>query len=79
VCVATRLLLRTLSGFQAVVILAERGMGVDAQTLVRGLYENGLWLGFLRLRPAEAVEALLIDELRSQRGARQGFARPDRA
>lgn len=74
-----RLLIRSLSGFQAAVLLAERGMGIEAQTLVRGLYENALWLGYLVRTPIEAVEALLADELRSQRGRDKaildGFAR----
>lgn len=73
VCVATRLLIRSLSGFQAAVILVERGMTMEAETLVRGLYENSLWLGHLQAAPAAAVEALRIDELRSQRGRDQAL------
>ncbi|GAA0625309.1 hypothetical protein GCM10009422_22360 [Brevundimonas kwangchunensis] len=68
ICVATRLLIRSLSGFQAVVVLAERGMTLEADTLIRGLYENSLWLGYLHTAPAAAVEALRTDELHSQRG-----------
>lgn len=68
VSLATRLLLRSLSGFQAVVILSERGMALEALTLVRGLYENALWLSYLRVDAAAAVTDLLVDELRSQRG-----------
>jgi hypothetical protein len=68
ITVATRLLIRTLSGFQAAVILTERGMAVEALTLVRGLYENALWLGYLCKSPTEGVDALLVDELRSRRG-----------
>jgi tetratricopeptide (TPR) repeat protein len=67
-CVGTRLLIRSLSGFQAVVILAERGMAIEAHTLIRGLYENALWLGFLMRSPTEAVDALLVEEMRSRRG-----------
>jgi hypothetical protein len=67
ICIATRLLMRTLSGFQGAVLLAERGMTLEADTLVRGLYENSLWLAFLYRSPETAVEALLTDELRSQR------------
>jgi hypothetical protein len=37
-------LIRTLSGFQGAVLMAERGMTVEADTVVRGLYENNLWL-----------------------------------
>jgi len=68
VSLATRLLLRSLSAFQGAVILAERGMAVEALTLVRGLYENALWISYLRADPAAAVADLLVDELRSQRG-----------
>jgi len=68
ICLATRLLIRSLSGFQGAVILAERGMAVEALTLVRGLYENALWISYLRVDPAAAVADLLLDELRSQRG-----------
>lgn len=68
ICVATRFLIRSLSGFQAVVLLAERGMTVEADTLIRGLYENSLWLGYLHTAPEAAVEALRTDELHSQRG-----------
>jgi hypothetical protein len=68
VCLATRLLIRTLSGFQGAVLLAERGMTLEAESLVRGLYENSLWLGFLYRAPAAAVEAMLVNELWSQKG-----------
>ena len=68
VSLATRLLIRSLSTFQGAVILTERGMAIEALTLVRGLYENALWLGFLMRTPAEAVDALIVDEWRSQRG-----------
>lgn len=68
VSLATRLLIRSMSSFQAAVILTERGMAIDALTLVRGLYENALWLGFLVRAPAQAVDALAVDEWRSQRG-----------
>lgn len=68
ICVATRLLIRTLSGFQALVLLAERGMTLEADAMVRGLYENSLWLGFLNADADAALKALLVDELFSQRG-----------
>lgn len=68
ICIATRFLIRSLSGFQAAVLLAERGMTLEAETLVRGLYENSLWLSYLHTAPIAAVAALRIDELRSQRG-----------
>ncbi len=68
VSLVTRLLIRSLSTFQGAVILTERGMAIEALTLVRGLYENALWLGFLMRSPVEAVDALILDELRGRRG-----------
>lgn len=68
ICVATRLLIRSLSAFQGAFILAERGMAIEALTLIRGLYENALWLGFLHRAPVEAGEMLIVEEWRSQRG-----------
>lgn len=65
---ATRLLIRSQSGVQAVVILAERGMVVEGEALVRGLYENAFWLGFLRASPSEAADMIRIHELRSLMG-----------
>jgi hypothetical protein len=49
-------------------MLTERGMAIEALTLVRGVYENALWLGFLHRSPAEAVKMLIVEEWRSQRG-----------
>jgi hypothetical protein len=65
---AARLLIRSQSGVQAVVILAERGMAIEGEALVRGLYENAFWLGFLRAAPDEAANMIRVDELRSQVG-----------
>jgi hypothetical protein len=46
VCIAYRLLLRTLSGFQAAVILAERGIALEADILTRGNFEAAFWMGY---------------------------------
>ncbi|WP_343699625.1 DUF5677 domain-containing protein [Caulobacter sp.] len=67
VCLTTRLLMRSLSGFQGAVLLAERGMAVDAETLARGVLENAFWLGYLARTPQEAVAALTAEEQFSQR------------
>ena len=68
ISLAARLLIRTQSGLQAVLILAERGMTLEAEALVRGLYENSFWLAYLQANPSEAVQAIRWDELRSQIG-----------
>lgn len=67
VCLTTRLLMRSLSAFQGAVLLAERGMAVDAETLARGVLENAFWLGYLARTPKEAVAALVAEEQFSQR------------
>ena len=43
--IGVRLLIRTMSNFQGSLILIERGMEVEALTLVRNRYENGFWIG----------------------------------
>jgi hypothetical protein len=66
ICVASRLMIRCLSGFQGAIILAERGMTIEAHCLTRSGYENGFWLGYLNKQPKEAVEALVADEMHSE-------------
>jgi len=64
--ISTRLLIRTMSNFQGSVLLAERGMVVEAQTLVRSCYENSFWIGAFFCKPIEAFEAFQLDETKSQ-------------
>lgn len=42
------LLIRTLSNFQGVILMAERGMAVEAGTLARCCFENALFIGVLQ-------------------------------
>jgi len=64
--IGVRLLIRTMSNFQGCCILIERGMAVEAQTLVRICYENGFWLAALVSNPEDAIRALKLDETKSQ-------------
>ncbi|HXJ92035.1 MAG TPA: DUF5677 domain-containing protein, partial [Terriglobia bacterium] len=64
--ISTRLFIRTMSNFQGSVLLAERGMVVEAQTLVRSCYENSFWIGAFFCSPTEALEAFQLDETKSQ-------------
>jgi hypothetical protein len=64
----TQLLIRTVSNFQAAVILAERGMTIEARTLVRSCYENAVFIGGLHTCPKETVDHMRADERGSQIG-----------
>jgi hypothetical protein len=46
--VAVALLMRTLSNFQGTILMAERGMAVEAGTLARCCFENAVFMGTLR-------------------------------
>jgi hypothetical protein len=73
--IAVRLFIRTMSNFQGSVILIERGMAVEAQTLIRNCYENGFWIGALLSNPTEALEAFKLDEAKSQDSRAGAFVR----
>src|SRR6185312_5821599 len=68
VALGTQLLVRTLSNFQGSVILAERGMTVEARTIVRSCYENAVLIGGLHVCPTETVDHMRADERESQIG-----------
>src|SRR5258708_130166 len=61
------LLIRTLSNFQAVILLVERGMIVEARTLARSCYENMFCLVSLQKFGAEFSQKMLNDELASRK------------
>ncbi|MFZ1963588.1 MAG: DUF5677 domain-containing protein [Roseiarcus sp.] len=73
--IATRLFMRTMSNFQGSVLLAERGMVVEAQTLTRNCYENSFWIGAFLSSPTEALEAFQLDETKSQDSRADAFLR----
>jgi hypothetical protein len=64
--VALLLFYRSTSSFQGTVLLAERGMIVEARTLARSCLETAIHLGALRTDP-EHVRNLLNDELFSRK------------
>jgi hypothetical protein len=63
------LLIRTMSNFQGVILLVERGMIVEARTLARSCYENVYCLSALQKDGAGFVKAMLADELYARKAA----------
>ncbi|KFG91865.1 hypothetical protein BV98_000114 [Sphingobium herbicidovorans NBRC 16415] len=57
---------RCLSGFQGALILAERGLGVEAQALVRSVFETAFWMGYVISDPTVAVPQLRGETLNSE-------------
>src|SRR4051794_5955689 len=43
VALGLQMMPRCLGGFQAAVILCERGMGIEAQSLIRAIFETAFW------------------------------------
>jgi hypothetical protein len=69
--VSMLLFVRALSNFQGTMLMAERGMVIEARTLLRTCVESTLCLGALKNDPA-FLTTLLHDELRSRK-ARANF------
>lgn len=67
---AGRLMARATDTFASAVILAERGLTIESQSLARNIYESAFWIGYIAATPDEAAQAFMADELfaRSQRG-----------
>jgi hypothetical protein len=63
---ALLLLYRALNNFQATVLMAERGMIVEARTLARSCLETAIWLAAIKTDP-EHWGGMLKDELASKR------------
>ena len=66
--VAVRLLLRTATSLQGVVLMAERGMVSPARTLVRTIVEDSFCAAALLDRPNEVIRMLRDDHEASRRG-----------
>ena len=66
--VAVRLLLRTTTTFQAVVLLSERGMVAPARALVRTIVEDSLCAAALESKPDDVIKMLKEDWEHSRRG-----------
>lgn len=59
--VATRLLLRSCGTYQGAVLMSERGMITEAQTLARSLLENAFCLAAIHDKPKEFIALLRAD------------------
>ncbi|MFZ1910114.1 MAG: DUF5677 domain-containing protein [Burkholderiales bacterium] len=65
--IALLLLIRTMSGFQAVILLSERGMIVEARTLAGSCYENVYVLSALKKDGEALVKAMVADEMHARK------------
>jgi len=59
------LLIRTLSNFQGGLLMAERGMAVEARTLFRSCFESAFWLGALLRDGDNFINGIMGDEVAS--------------
>jgi hypothetical protein len=59
---------RCLSGFQGAIVLAERGLGIEAQALVRHVFECTFWMGYLNRYPVQAEAHFRSETLESEIG-----------
>src|SRR5690349_4709188 len=59
--VALTILCRSISNFRAALILAQKRHVMEARALIRGLYENLLWIGALHQRGLDFVQDMLKD------------------
>jgi hypothetical protein len=59
------LLIRSLSNFQGGLLMAERGMVVEARTLFRCCFENAFWLGALLKDGDDFIDDIMGDEVAS--------------
>lgn len=59
---------RCLSGFQGAIVLAERGLGIEAQSLVRSIYETAFWMGYVCNKADNAIPQLKRETLKSEIG-----------
>lgn len=68
VSLGLQMLPRCLSNFQGAILLSERGLGIEAQALVRSVYETAFWLGYVKADPKRAVPQLRRETLASEIG-----------
>jgi hypothetical protein len=62
---AVLLLIRTLSNFQGGLLMAERGMVVEARTLFRSCFENACWIAALLKDGDQFIADIMGDEVAS--------------
>lgn len=63
-----QMIARCLSGYQGALLLAERGLGVEAQALVRSVFETAFWMGYISSGSNEAISQLRRETLTSEIG-----------
>lgn len=68
ISVATRLTMRAFNAFQGAIILYERGLSAEGDTLARGVFEIAFWIGLLSSDADLAVACFRNEEIKSQRG-----------
>jgi len=66
--VAFLLLIRTMSNFQGTILMAERGMVVEARTLARSCIENAICVGALHRGEDAFVDRMLYGSLPAHKG-----------
>lgn len=66
--VTVRLMARSISGYEGAIILLQRGMTVEAGTLIRSIYETAFWIGYILHHETAALKFFELDELRSKEG-----------
>jgi hypothetical protein len=77
--VGIALLMRTLSNFQGTILMAERGMAVEAGTLARCCFENAFFLGALRSEGDKFVAEMQMTHLFSDKAMSRWLVQvPDR-
>jgi hypothetical protein len=64
---ATLLLFRTLQGYQAAILLIQRGLATEARILIRGCFENAFCVAALARDPAKFIQALEDDDKASKK------------
>lgn len=75
VSIVTRLIMRAFNSFQGAVVLYERGMPIEGNTLARSVYEIAFWMGFIAAKPNDGARAIRNEEMRSQLGRAKFFIR----
>ncbi|MEG1453924.1 DUF5677 domain-containing protein, partial [Brevundimonas sp.] len=63
--ISARLMLKSNQALQGAVLLSQRGMTAEAETLARTCLEITFWLGYLAKKPGEAAALFMADEHKS--------------
>lgn len=68
ISLSIRLMTRAAHAYGTAVMLAERGLTIEADTISRTIYETGFWLGYLAKAPKDAAEDFMTEEMQGQLG-----------